>query len=259
MMPQARPLRLSPALRTWVAMHTEQFSGNSSRKAAHSWARPVRLCALGLAVCLGAILLSYRTVPDHHGNASHFDTLIVLGCPPDPDGSPSPEQRERVMEAVREYEAGRADAIIVSGGESLPGLIEADTMANVARDTGVPPDRVIEERQALNTMQNIFLSQRIMQQHGWTTAEVISSPSHLPRASLILEHWNFGWRVRAAHWPASYTFRRIAPYYVYEALGTTALRWFGFRRSPYLPSSRQNAVAAPSRMPHSAGRTQSAP
>ncbi len=140
------------------------------------------------------------------------------------------------MEAVLEFNAGHAGSMIVSGGETLPGLIEADTMARVARDAGVPPNKVFEEREALNTLQNIFFSRRMMQQHGWQTAEVVSSPSHLPRAALILEHWHIGWRVRAAPWPASYTFGRIAPYYIHEALGTTALRWFGFRRSPYLPA-----------------------
>ena len=189
-----------------------------------------------IALGLCAIFITYRTVPDHNTDTSRFDTLIVLGSPPDPDGTPSPEQRERVMEAVRQYRAGRANTIIVSGGETLPGLIEADTMALVAKEAGVPPGKIIEERQALDTLQNIFFSHQIMLQHGWTAAEIVSSPSHLPRAALILEHWNIGWRVQAAHWPPSYTLRRIAPYYIYEALGTTALRWFGFRRSRFLPS-----------------------
>ena len=217
-------------------MHTQRMYSERIKKAAELWSLLMRLGLPCTALGLCAIFITYRTVPDHNSNASHFDTLIVLGSPPDPDGRPSPEQRERVMEAVRQFEAGRADAIIVSGGETLPGMVEADTMARVAREAGVPPDRVIEERQALDTVQNIFFSHQIMQQHGWTTAEVVSSPSHLPRASLILEHWNFGWRVQAGHWPATYTLRRIAPYYMYEALGTTALRWFGFRRSPFLPS-----------------------
>ena len=207
-----------------------------STKASRFLFLSMRLGLLMMTLCLCAIFITYRTVPDHNTNATDFDTLIVLGSPPDPDGKPSPEQRERVMEAVREYRAGRANAIIVSGGETLPGLIEADTMALVAKEAGVPPDRIIEERQALDTLQNIFFSHQLMLQHGWTTAEVVSSPSHLPRAALILEHWNFGWRVQAAQWPDTYTLRRIAPYYIYEALGTTALRWFGFRPSPFLPS-----------------------
>lgn len=194
------------------------------------------LLLLTSIVGLGAVVLTYITVPSHNTHAQHFDALIVLGCPADPDGQPSPEQRERVMAAVREFAAGRAGAIIVSGGPTLGGRVEADTMALVARNAAVPSDRVIEERQSLNTLQNIFYSQKILQQHHWKTVEVVSSPSHLPRASLILEHWNLDWRVRPAAWPSVYDWQRIAPYYVREALGVTALRWFGFRPSPYLPS-----------------------
>lgn len=227
---------LSASLPTYVSMHTQRMDGEGIRRGARTW---LLLLRVGFALVLSGILaifITYRTVPNHNSDATYFDTLIVLGSPPDPDGKPSTEQRERVMEAVRQYRAGRAAAIIVSGGETLPGLVEADTMALVAKEAGVPADKVIEERQALDTVQNIFFSHQIMQQHGWTTAEVVSSPSHLPRAALILEHWNFGWRVQAGHWPDSYSLRRIAPHYLYEALGTTALRWFGFRRSPFLPS-----------------------
>lgn len=190
---------------------------------------------ISLVTGFSAVVVTYLTVPDHNTAASQFDALIVLGCPADPDGNPSSEQRERVMEAVREFRSGHAGVIIVSGGPTIGTRVEADAMARVALDAGVPPDRLIEERQSLNTLQNIFYSQRIMQRKNWTTVEVISSPSHLPRAGLILEHWNLGWRVRAAHWPTGYSYRRIAPYYVREALGTTALRWFGFRTSQYLP------------------------
>lgn len=196
--------------------------------------------ARGLLVCLVAalcaVVITYRTVPDHRGNLTHFDTIIVLGTPSNPDGSPSAEQRTRVLEAVRELRAGRADTLIVTGGETLPGQVEADAMARVAGESGVAPGSILRERQALNTLQNIFYSHQIMQQHGWSSAEVVSSRSHLPRASLILEHWDFDWRVHPAPWPPHFTLRRTAPYYIYEALGTTALRWFGFRRSPFLPT-----------------------
>ena len=39
----------------------------------------------------------YITIPTHNTAATHFDTLIVLGYPANSDGTPSPEQRERVL------------------------------------------------------------------------------------------------------------------------------------------------------------------
>jgi uncharacterized SAM-binding protein YcdF (DUF218 family) len=182
-----------------------------------------------------ATVWSYETVPTHTTNAARFDTLIVLGCPADPDGKASPEQRERVLEAVREFKAGRAGHMIVTGGAVHNAWNEAATMARVAEAAGVPAADIVVEGRARNTIENVFYSERIMQEQGWTSAEVVSSPSHLPRAALILEHYRFGWRTQAAPWPREYTWWRIAPYYVREAAGTTVLRWFGFGREPFLP------------------------
>ena len=184
---------------------------------------------------VAVVIASYETVPTHTTDATHFDTLVVLGSPSDPDGKPSPEQRERVMEAVREFRTGRAGHIIVSGAAVHNEWCEAESMARVAEAAGVPIEDVIVESKAQNTIQNVFYAHRIMEQHGWKSAEVVSSPSHLPRASLILEHYGFGWRTQAAHWPPEYGAQRIAPYYMYEAMGTTVLRWFGFGENAFLP------------------------
>ena len=192
-----------------------------------------------LLVGASAIVMTYETVPTHNTEATRFDTLIVLGSPADPDGKASPEERERVMEAVREFRAGRAGHIIVSGGPVHNEWTEADIMAGIAVAAGVPAEDVLVEGRARNTVENIYYSHQIMEAFGWRTAEVVSSPSHLPRAGLILEHWQFGWRTRASRWPPEYAAKRIAPYYVYEALGTTVLRWFGYRPSPFLPGKRQ--------------------
>ena len=68
------------------------------------------MALLVLAVGLIAVVAAYLTVPNHTTEASHFDTLIVLGCPADPDGKVSSEERERVTEAVREFRAGARGA-----------------------------------------------------------------------------------------------------------------------------------------------------
>jgi uncharacterized SAM-binding protein YcdF (DUF218 family) len=47
-------------------------------------------------------------------------------------------------------------------------------------------------------MENTCNALKIMRSHGWGSAEVISSPSHLPRAGLILSRLPMKWRVHAA-------------------------------------------------------------
>ena len=60
------------------------------------------------------IIGNYATLPTHNTTQTHFDAIIVLGTPAKTDGTPS-EQRERVLEGVREYRAGVAPHIIMTG------------------------------------------------------------------------------------------------------------------------------------------------
>jgi uncharacterized SAM-binding protein YcdF (DUF218 family) len=111
-------------------------------------------------------------------------------------------------------------------------------MARTAEAAGVPAAEIVVEPKARNTIENIFYSDQIMKQHGWNSAEVVSSPSHLPRAGLILSHYRFGWRTHAAPWPVEYSLGRVALIYFYEAQQTARLRWFGFTPSKFLPAMR---------------------
>ena len=56
-----------------------------------------------------------------------------------------------------------------------------------------------------------------MASHHWGRAEVVSSPSHLSRTALILEHYpSLQWRTHAAPWPAEYSLSERALHYAVE-------------------------------------------
>jgi uncharacterized SAM-binding protein YcdF (DUF218 family) len=190
--------------------------------------------ALVILAIAGAVFL-YRSIPTHNTNLTHFNAIIVLGTPANSDGTPSPEQRERTLEGVREFKAGVAPHLILTGGPAHNKFVEAHVMAKLAVEQGVPPDAVIEEDQAQNTVQNIFYSSRIMAAHQWTSAEVVSSPSHLPRTALILEHFPIAWRTEAAPWPPNYGLWERAAHFGVETQYCVKLRMFGFPRTPFLP------------------------
>jgi uncharacterized SAM-binding protein YcdF (DUF218 family) len=177
----------------------------------------------------------YRGIPTGNTDLSHFDTLIVLGTPANPDGSASPEQRERTLEGVREYKTGVADHLIMTGGAAHNQFVEARVMKEFAIAQGVPRDAITEEGQAQNTIQNIYYSEKIMVTQHWTSAEIVSSPSHLPRAALILEHYSFFWRTHPAPWPREYSALQRAVRYCVEAEYCLRLRMLGFPSTPYLP------------------------
>jgi uncharacterized SAM-binding protein YcdF (DUF218 family) len=137
--------------------------------------------------------------PTENTAQDHFDVLIVLGSPADADGNPTPMELERVTEAVDEYERGVASRMIITGGAAHNQYVEADVMARVAEAQGIPAGAIVEERTALDTIQNACDSLKIMRRHGWESAEVISSASHLPRTGLILSRLPLKWRTHASH------------------------------------------------------------
>lgn len=192
----------------------------------------VTLCLLYPAIVLGLYFFS----PHENATLPRVDTLIVLGCPAEPDGSPSPEQRERAMEGVREFNRGVSHHIIMTGTAAHNRFVEADVMAKLAEANGVPATAIFEEDKAHDTIQNIYYSNQIMHANGWHTAEVISSPYHLARTAMILSHYpDLKWETHAAHWPRTYPFWERIHLDWREALLTFRIRLHGFRASKYLP------------------------
>jgi uncharacterized SAM-binding protein YcdF (DUF218 family) len=156
-----------------------------------------------ICMALGLGLVTWAAVdralaPKGNTTQDHFDVLIVLGSPADRDGNPSPHQLARVTEAVHEYERGVAPRILFTGGAVANRFVEAQVMARTAEAQGIPASAVLEDPAARDTMENTCNALGIMRRHGWQSAEVISSPSHLPRAGLILSRLPIEWRVHAA-------------------------------------------------------------
>lgn len=198
--------------------------------------------AFALVVCI-----NYVTIPASNTAATHFDTIIVLGTPANPDGTPSPEQRARVLEGIREYRTGVAPRLIMTGGPAHNQFVEAHVMALFAESQGVAASGIVEEGHAQNTIQNIFYSAQIMHAHGWSSAEVVSSGYHLPRTALILATFDrrqpalaFAWRTHPAPRAPEYSILRQSLVYYREAHSCLYLRISGFPNSRFLPTPPNN-------------------
>lgn len=205
------------------------------------------LAVVGLVVWVGAVAVAYLTIPDGNTEAQRFDAVIVLGTTAAPDGTPSPELRERVEEGVRQYRAGAAPHLIMTGGAAHNQYAEGHVMALLAESEGVPKEAIVEEDQAQNTIQNIWYSRHIMEERGWRSAEVVSSPYHLPRTALILREYRgtaeeFRWRTHRAHWPPEYGLRQKAPKVIHEAIGCLRLREHGFSSRRFFPPHSGSGV-----------------
>ena len=164
-----------------------------------SWLARGAIAVVALIVGVFAWAAVARALaPAANTSQSQFDVLIVLGYPADDDGNPSPTEQARVAEAVHEYERGAAQRMIITGGAVDNQYVEADVMARTAKARGIPAGAIVEETQARNTIENACDSMRIMRSHGWQSAEVVTSPSHAPRAAMIFGRLPLKWRMQAA-------------------------------------------------------------
>jgi uncharacterized SAM-binding protein YcdF (DUF218 family) len=158
----------------------------------------VLACAAVVVGLVAWAAIARSFAPTKNTTQENFDVLMVLGSPADSDGNPTPTELERVTEAVHEYERGVAPRMIITGGPAHNQFVEAEVMARVAEAQGIPADAIVEEPTARDTMENTCDSLKIMRSHGWGSAEVISSASHLPRTGLILSRLPLKWRTHSA-------------------------------------------------------------
>jgi uncharacterized SAM-binding protein YcdF (DUF218 family) len=123
----------------------------------------------------------------------------------------------------------------MTGGAAHNEHIEADAMADFAIAQGVPAGAVFREERAQNTIQNAWYSVRIMQARHWKSAEVVSSESHLPRASLIFARFPIEYAMHGAPNPPEAGWLYDCGAFVYEARSTARIRLFGFTANQHLP------------------------
>lgn len=142
--------------------------------------------------------IARQVEPKSNTNLAHFDAIIVLGTQADDDGNPTPRMLARVSEGVREYDRGLAPRLIVTGGAAHNQFVEAQVMARTAEAEGIPAPSIVIEPQAKDTIQNACYAVRIMKQHQWRSAEIVSSAAHLPRAAMIFDELPISWRTHPA-------------------------------------------------------------
>ena len=151
-----------------------------------------------VVVLLAWAAIARQVAPMSNTKLTRFDAIIVLGYWADSDGNPTPRMLARVSEGVREYERGIAPRLIVTGGAVHNQFVEAQVMARTAEAEGIPGSAIMLETQARDTIENGCYAVRIMKEHGWRSAEVVSSAAHLPRAAMIFDGLPIEWRMHAA-------------------------------------------------------------
>ena len=121
------------------------------------------------------------------------DVAIVLGGavgqPLPPRTAPDVgEPADRILHAARIFHAGKIGHILVTGG-NIPWQTavapEAELIADLLVELGVPRGAIVVETQSRNTYENAVNSAEIIEDRGWQNVILITSGAHMPRALAV--------------------------------------------------------------------------
>lgn len=137
---------------------------------------------LSVGFVVGCAIVVWRAA--HHDDASEIDrvdAIVVLGAA-QYDGEPSPVFAGRLDHAALLYEQGRADRILVLGGQQ-PGdrFTEAEAGATYLVEKGVPSDAIVAVPEGHTTFESLQAAAPVMREAGMDSAFLVSDPWHNAR------------------------------------------------------------------------------
>jgi len=113
--------------------------------------------------------------------------VVVLGTQVLSGGRPSRTLEARVRHAARLYAEGAVDLVIPTGGLGEHPPSEAEVMARILREDGVPEDALLIEDRALNTWDSARLVAGMAEKLGVGGVLVVTDPLHCVRAVAAFE------------------------------------------------------------------------
>ena len=103
--------------------------------------------------------------------------VCVLGCR---SGSQALARRART--AAQTYLARAATLVVACGGRAWEGRVEADELARMLVENGVPPGVIVRERCSLDTLDNARFTALLLARRSMSRVAVVTCSWHLPRA-----------------------------------------------------------------------------
>ncbi|UCB57003.1 MAG: YdcF family protein [Candidatus Omnitrophota bacterium] len=117
------------------------------------------------------------------------NAIVVFGGGVGEGGSPGKSTIERARYAGELYKSGYANHIIFSSGYSFK-YNDAENMKLVALSAGVAEKDIILEQKANSTYENARFTGEIINDYGWSSILLVSSPYNMRRASLAFKKLN---------------------------------------------------------------------
>ena len=120
------------------------------------------------------------------------DAIVVLGGAMDGEsrfgrGGDFNNAADRVFTAAELYNAGKAPAILLSGGSEPPNRTEAELMADKLVALKIPKAALILETASRTTYDNAINAGKILKQAGFSHILLVTSGAHMRRSLALFE------------------------------------------------------------------------
>lgn len=148
------------------------------------------LMALVVIVAASFAITALAIVGD--GLSDHLakaDVAVILGNQILASGRPSARLQARLDRGLELYRKGWAKCVIVSGGRGREGFEEAVVMRDDLARRGVPPGKIILDRDGIDTWHTARNTARIMKERGLKSAVVVTQYFHISRSRLALRRF----------------------------------------------------------------------
>lgn len=179
-------------------------------------------------VCIAGLRLAARAVREQGRREvpRPADAAIVLGAYTD-GFRPSRPLIARLRAALHLFRQGYVQALIVSGGRGDDETVsESSSMKRFLILNGVPTEAILEDRHSRDTWENLRNSRRVMVDHGFNTAVIVTSDYHLPRALAVAERLEMdvtGFAAWSTKREMRYAYREVIARIQYTLSGRAAL------------------------------------
>lgn len=164
-----------------------------------------------------------------------FDVILLLGMRLYDDATADPTTIGRVDKAAELWKEGIAPIIVASGGQGYNekhDRMQADVMAELLIERGVPNEAIIREDKSRTTVFNVEYTQKLLGKKDFTAA-VVTTDWHMKRSLLICKKRGViakGFPVEAIHDKAWHARVRMERIFTFEAF----IGWTGHHRPKWI-------------------------
>jgi uncharacterized SAM-binding protein YcdF (DUF218 family) len=118
-------------------------------------------------------------------DAAKGDVIVLLSSGQIDSDWLTPDASQRTLGALKLYREHYAPFIISSGSQFQVGGHQAELQAAWLERAGVPAEAILIEGQSTRTYESGIQVSRIMHQHAWRSAIVVTSQMDVPRVRLV--------------------------------------------------------------------------